>query len=133
PSGDGDDEEAEDGTEGSDASRLAVRLTYADSICGGRGVFRGAGAKSRTRVTQGAGQGRMAQFISAGAISFRGRFRAGRSVPEQGGCVKGPNNQNGRPVDRAIATRRAAHHYQLHRSPVAHAARRVRRGLGSAK
>src|SRR5262245_34859269 len=42
--GDGDDEEAEDGAEGSDASRLAVQLTYADPIRRGGGVVRGAGA-----------------------------------------------------------------------------------------
>ena len=82
--GDGDDEEARDGAEGSHAARLAVQLADADSVCGRRGVVRGAGAQQSARRAQGAGQGRVAESVPPGAIPLGGGLRAGRSAAAQG-------------------------------------------------
>ena len=72
-------------------------------------------------------------LFPSGAIPFGGGLCAGRSVAAQGGAGNGAHLQGSRRVDRAVAARRAAHHHELHRSSIAHATRRVRRGLGSAQ
>src|SRR5258707_4023273 len=75
----------------------------------------------------------MAQPVSSGAIPFGGGLCAGRSSATQSSAGNGSHLQRGRCADRAVAARRAAHHYKLHRSPIAYAARRIRRGRGSAQ
>ena len=120
-------------TEGSDASGLAVWLTDADSVCRGGGGVRGPGAEQSARHTQGAGEGRLAQSVSPGAIPLGGGLRAGRPVAAEGGAGDGAHLQRSRRVDGAVTARRTAHHHEFHRPSIAHAARGICAGVGSAE
>ena len=80
-----------------------------------------------------AGARRVAQLVSPGALSFRGGFCADRSLPAQSGQRDGPRFLPGGPASGSLPARRNAHHHQLHGSSVAHFARRLYRGLGSAQ
>src|SRR5215470_18884344 len=75
----------------------------------------------------------MAKYLSSVPIPLGSRLRSMRPLPAKGRSGNGAPLLEGGFAPGSVVTRRDAHHHQLHRAPVAHAARRLLRGLASAE
>ena len=117
-----------DGAGRGEPPRLALRVARHGSVRRGRGRVRGAYALARTRRSEDAGSGRVAEHVPPVAFPVRGRFRPGGPPAPQGGARDGPHLREGGSPAGPVAARRDPHRHELHRPPVARAASGVRRG-----
>jgi hypothetical protein len=114
------------------ASGLALRFAPTDSVCRGRGRFRGAHGLGRPQATQNAGSRCLAQQFPSGPLPIRCRLRSSRPISTQRGSGNGPHLFSSGSAASPVAARRNAHPQQLHRSSVSHSTGRLRERIGGA-